>query len=69
MWNLDDAQFLNLSNHRLSTVVSADSIMFLKDGEIVERGTHEELLALGGDYANMWQHQSVVAGGGDETSD
>ena len=46
--------------HRLSTVVGADSIMFLKDGAVVESGTHEQLLALDGEYANMWQQQSVA---------
>ena len=42
-------------------MVGADTIMFLKEGEIVERGTHAQLLALGGEYANMWRQQSVAA--------
>ena len=46
--------------HRLSTVVNADCILFLKDGAIVERGTHEQLLTLDGHYANMWQQQSAA---------
>src|SRR3954466_15663555 len=43
--------------HRLSTVVSADEIIVLDGGEIVERGTHQTLLAQGGLYAGMWNRQ------------
>ncbi len=43
--------------HRLSTVIDADEIIVLKAGEIVERGTHTQLLELGGLYSTMWQRQ------------
>lgn len=43
--------------HRLSTVISADQILVLKEGQILERGRHEELLSKGGIYAGMWQKQ------------
>ncbi|KAK0175312.1 hypothetical protein PV327_009070 [Microctonus hyperodae] len=43
--------------HRLSTIIGADEILVLKDGEIVERGKHEELISFGGVYNNMWQAQ------------
>jgi len=43
--------------HRLSTVMSADQILVMDSGHIVERGTHAQLLALGGRYAQMWQLQ------------
>ncbi|HKB07954.1 MAG TPA: ABC transporter ATP-binding protein/permease [Candidatus Polarisedimenticolia bacterium] len=43
--------------HRLSTVMGADQILVMDQGRIVERGTHDELLAGGGHYAEMWRLQ------------
>ncbi|PBB87628.1 MULTISPECIES: ABC transporter ATP-binding protein/permease [unclassified Mesorhizobium] len=43
--------------HRLSTVISADEIIVLKDGQIAERGTHAALLRKKGLYASMWDRQ------------
>jgi subfamily B ATP-binding cassette protein MsbA len=43
--------------HRLSTVMNADRIIVLKEGRIVEEGTHDELLALAGEYKNLYDQQ------------
>jgi len=47
--------------HRLSTVVDAHEILVLEAGEIVERGTHAQLLARQGRYAQMWALQKIEA--------
>ncbi len=44
-------------SHRISTVRDADLICVLDQGQIIERGTHDELLALGGEYANLYERQ------------
>ena len=43
--------------HRLSTIMDADQILVIENGRIVERGSHAELLALGGTYARLWALQ------------
>lgn len=45
--------------HRISTIHDADLIVVLKDGEIVEQGTHKELVASGGIYANIYRQQRL----------
>ena len=44
--------------HRLSTIVHADEIIVLADGEVTERGTHQDLIQKRGLYFAMWQRQS-----------
>ena len=46
--------------HRLSTIQSADAILVMKDGNIIEQGNHETLLAQGGFYANLYNSQFAV---------
>ena len=43
--------------HRLSTIRNADLILVMQDGDIIEQGNHDELLAAGGFYANLYQAQ------------
>ncbi len=49
-----------LISHRISTVRDADVIVYLRDGEIVERGTHDQLLAERGAYYRLYQRQRLV---------
>lgn len=47
--------------HRLSTIVNADEILVLDKGTIIERGTHQQLLAQNGSYKNLYEHQFIKA--------
>ena len=50
-----------IAAHRLTSVMDADLILVLKNGKIVERGTHQDLLDQDGWYAEMWRKQELQA--------
>ena len=43
--------------HRLSTIINADRILAMRDGQVIEAGTHRELVAAGGYYAQLYETQ------------
>lgn len=47
-----------LATHRFSTVAAADIVLVLDDGRVVEHGTHQELMAAGGKYAELYNLQA-----------
>ncbi len=55
--------------HRLSTVVDAHEILVMEAGRIIERGTHQQLLAQAGRYADMWALQQSAEGEGGQAAD
>ena len=57
--------------HRLSTIASMDRLIVLDQGQIVEQGTHQELVNKGGIYAELWAHQSggFIGSGNDRDND
>jgi len=60
LWRLMSGSTALVVAHRLATIARLDRIVVLDDGEIVEQGTHRELLSLGdeGVYGRLWRHQS-----------
>ena len=59
MDNLTNGRTSFVIAHRLSTIKNADLILVLKDGNIIEHGNHEELMALNGFYNSLYNSQFV----------
>jgi ATP-binding cassette subfamily B protein len=58
LWKLMEKRTALVIAHRLSTIQKMDRIIVLENGEVVEQGSHQELLRLNGTYARLWSHQS-----------
>lgn len=58
LWKLMEGKTSIVIAHRLSTIQHMDRILVLDDGEVVEQGSHNELLKQNGLYAKLWKHQS-----------
>ena len=59
---LSDTRTAIVIAHRLGTIAKSNAIVVLAAGRVVERGTHDELLEIGGEYAAMWRVQSEASG-------
>ncbi|SPO02972.1 related to vacuolar membrane protein HMT1 (heavy metal tolerance protein) [Cephalotrichum gorgonifer] len=66
--NVGQGRTVLIIAHRLSTITHADQIIVLNQGEVVERGTHEELLSLNGYYTSMWQKQAQATAAANRAS-
>lgn len=60
LFRLVEGRTVMVIAHRLSTIQRADSIACLKDGRLVEQGTHRELLRLEGEYARLVDSQALT---------
>lgn len=58
LWKLMEGRASIVIAHRLSTIQRMDRILVMEDGQIVEQGSHKELIRHGGVYAKLWSHQS-----------
>lgn len=58
LWKLMEGRTALVIAHRLSTIQKMDRILVLENGEVIEDGTHQDLLNHGGTYAKLWNHQS-----------
>jgi ATP-binding cassette, subfamily B, bacterial len=58
LWRLMDGTTALVVAHRLATIARLDRIVVLDQGRVVEQGTHAQLLARGGVYCRLWEHQS-----------
>ena len=50
---------LVMISHKIRSIMRADRVLFLDKGQVVEQGTHDELILLGGKYAHYWELQNV----------
>lgn len=58
LWRLMEGRTAIVIAHRLSTIQKMDRIIVLENGEVVEQGSHKDLLSINGTYAKLWAHQS-----------
>lgn len=69
IYNLSKTKTILFISHKLSNIVDADKIYYMKDGRVEEEGNHEYLMSIDGDYANLYRHQVELEKYGSEVQD